>query len=113
MRMNIEELNADSFRPLMHTPFQVRVEGLSSFSMELVELTEKEPVSVSFNAKPHRQERFSLLFRGPQQPILPSNTYDIEHPQLGTHPLFICPVGQDEEGIFYESIFNRLKRVEV
>jgi hypothetical protein len=54
-------------------------------------------------------ELFSLLFRGPKA-ALPQRTYEVEHPALGRFPLFLVPIKQDDNGTYYESVFNRLVR---
>jgi hypothetical protein len=33
----------------------------------------------------------------------------MQHVQLGTFDLFLVPVGQDQQGVYYEAIFNRLR----
>ena len=55
-----------------------------------------------------RQEVFSITFLGPGDVMLPQATYPFEHEALGQFDLFIVPIGQDEQGIYYEAVFNRL-----
>lgn len=49
---------------------------------------------------------FSLLFRGPHDPVLPQQVYRLEHEALGAMELFVVPVGPDAEGMRYEVIFT-------
>jgi hypothetical protein len=49
---------------------------------------------------------FSLEFLGPSDPVLPQAIYRFSHPSLGTHDIFIVPVGRDGDGTRYEAIFN-------
>lgn len=49
---------------------------------------------------------FSLIFRGPAEPILPQRTYPLRHDQLGAFELFIVPVGRDDAGTRYQAVFN-------
>jgi len=49
-----------------------------------------------------------LLFKGPRTVVLPQQTYQMEHPVLGTLALFLVPVRQDDNATYYESVFNRL-----
>ena len=49
---------------------------------------------------------FSLLFRGPAQPQLEQMTYMLDIPGSATFPLFIVPVGRDQDGMQYQAIFN-------
>jgi hypothetical protein len=55
-------------------------------------------------------ESFSLEFRGPRARFLAQGTYQLEHPALGSFPLFIVPVGLEGEEYRYEAVFNRLPR---
>lgn len=72
---------------------------------EPIELELVEAVEVQINS---RQEAFSLIFLGPKDPILPQKTYHLAHEKLGSGPIFLVPIGQNEEGIRYEAAFNRL-----
>ena len=51
---------------------------------------------------------FSLLFRGPHQPLVPQRIYPMEHDRLGRFDLFIVPVKRDAHGLYYEAVFNRV-----
>jgi hypothetical protein len=55
-----------------------------------------------------RQVSFSLLFRGPRQPLLAQQIYAFEHNRLGRFDLFIVPVKQDAHGLYYEAVVNRM-----
>jgi len=68
--------------------------------LELVEFREGAP-------HPH-YEQFSLFFRGPGDVLLPQRTYEFEHAKLGTFVLFLVPIKQDENGVYYEAAFSRL-----
>jgi hypothetical protein len=49
---------------------------------------------------------FSLVFRGPLEPVLPQQIYRFEHDELGAFDLFIVPVGPGEAGMHYEAVFG-------
>lgn len=49
---------------------------------------------------------FSLMFRGPAQPLLPQATWTLEHAELGALAIFLAPVGRDAQGVQYQAIFN-------
>jgi hypothetical protein len=49
---------------------------------------------------------FSLVFRGPLEPVLPQRIYRFEHHELGAFDLFIVPIGPDETGMQYEAVFG-------
>ncbi|MFZ5643696.1 MAG: DUF6916 family protein [Bacillota bacterium] len=54
------------------------------------------------------QVQFSLLFQGPDQPLLAQGIYLFNHQQLEALEIFIVPVGRDKDGIRYEAVFNQL-----
>ena len=49
---------------------------------------------------------FSLLFRGPQEPLMQQRIYRLSNPRLNEVELFLVPVGPDAEGMRYEAILN-------
>ena len=55
---------------------------------------------------PMKRRPFSLIFRGPCDPILPQKTYPMTHPELGRFDLFVVPVGRDQAGTRYEAVFT-------
>jgi len=69
--------------------------------------TELELIEVSDQSAPHHVN-FSLVFRGPHQPLLPQRIYALEHDALGRLDLFIVPVRRAPEGLEYEAVFNRV-----
>jgi hypothetical protein len=77
-------LTADDFAPHLHERFV-----LSPLELELVEVTGA--------GRP-----FSLVFRGPAEPLLPQRIHRVEHPALGPLDLFLVPVGPGS----YEAIFT-------
>ena len=48
---------------------------------------------------------FSLLFRGPLEPLLPQGIYTLRH-EGDPIDIFLVPIGQDPGGTRYEAIFN-------
>jgi hypothetical protein len=90
----------DSFAPLLNSQFQLE----RSSDLIDMELTEVSELRVS-----RGHEAFSLVFRGPRDMFLPQATYRFNHSALGAIDLFIVPIGQDEHGLYYEAIFNRLR----
>jgi len=53
-------------------------------------------------------EQFSLLFRGDQSKIHPQSIYQVEHDVIGRFDLFLVPVDRNDQGTFYQAVFNRL-----
>lgn len=55
--------------------------------------------------------RFSILFHGPPDRLLPQGMYVFHHAALGAMMLFIVPVvGSNAERILYEAVFTRPMR---
>ena len=77
--------------------------------VELVEVTEKGAADGRQPWATARQERFSIVFRGPREKPLQQGMYQLQHDQLGALELFLVPVGRDHEGLYYEAVFNRLR----
>jgi hypothetical protein len=88
------------FADNLSTRFKLIYEPDQALEVELIELREGR-------ASP-RQEVFSITFRGPGEELLPQGLYPFEHDAIGPFDLFIVPIGQDEQGIYYEAVFNRL-----
>src|SRR5712692_11351568 len=79
--------------------------GYSTIDVALVEVKDLTPGAATAQTG---AECFSLLFRGGNV-ALPQNTYKIEHPSLGTFPLFLVPAGPDDNGAQgFVAIINRL-----
>jgi hypothetical protein len=53
---------------------------------------------------------FSVVFIWHDERILQQRIYTLTHEQMGTFDLFIVPVAQNEEGSYYEAIFNSLPK---
>jgi hypothetical protein len=100
MTHKLFELTRDSFEPLLQARFALRLEG-GLLELELVELK-----SLGASRGTHR-EPFSLIFRGPREHWFAQGTYPVQHPKLGTLPLFLVPVGPDAAGMMqYQAIFT-------
>jgi hypothetical protein len=88
------------FADNLNTSFRLKCAPDQAVDVELIELREGR-------ANPN-QEAFSLTFRGPGDCLVPQGLYAFEHGTAGSFDLFIVPIGQDEQGIYYEAVFNRL-----
>jgi hypothetical protein len=96
----LADFTLETFAGRLGETFRVG-EGVDALDLELVEVT----VGI---ARPHAGGRvpFSLVFRGPLEPVLPQRMYRFEHAELGTFELFIVPLGPDEDGMRYEAVFG-------
>ena len=96
----LEKLTRETFTGNLNTRFRVVPEGADAVEAELVE--------VKPGRSTPRQEQFSLLFRGPQDVPLQQGMFRLEHDKMGAFDLFMVPVRKDEQGFYYEAVFNRL-----
>lgn len=51
------------------------------------------------------RQPFTLQFHGPLEPFLPQRTYRVGHHFLGEIEVFLVPLGPDQSGMRYESVF--------
>jgi hypothetical protein len=68
-------------------------------------LREVKPLR-KYSNDPAARDPFSLLFICDDSRILAQGTYNMDHAVLGTHAIFIVPVGQRDGGVEYEAVFN-------
>jgi hypothetical protein len=102
MRKNmIELLHKSDFEPYVNETFTVHSQLVGDQDVILAELTEKNYPG---------QECFSVIFRGPKQPVMQQMTYTLTHPKMGDIEMFMVPVHYPtkQDGIYYQSVFNRL-----
>lgn len=61
--------------------------------------------SVEFEEEERRP--WSVIFRGPGEPLLEQRIYELQHPEMGTLPLFLVPLGPSkDESFLYEAVFT-------
>jgi hypothetical protein len=97
----VADLKQETFEPLLDSEFVLLDEEKNRHTLKLIE--------VEGSTRDPRFEQFSIVFRGPRDPVLPQKIYPFEHPEIGSFSLFIVPIGQDTEGTLYQAIFNRFK----
>lgn len=94
----LDSLTAEDFRPHLGTGFRLADE---SIEFELVELTPH-----GGSARPGSRVAFSVVFRGPSQPVLEQRIRRLEHDRMGALELFLVPIGPDTTGMRYEAVFT-------
>ena len=92
------------FSRSMDSVFQARDGDGSLFDLRLVKCDELISNSV--------QENFTLLFRAPVDAPPIQNTYRLESESLGAMDMFLVPVAKDDNGLYFEAVFNQLKGLE-
>ena len=97
-----EQLTIEMFTDLEDTEFIVDVDESHSVGMELLEVKDlSKGAGGSGGRRP-----FSLLFRGPDEPVYPEQTYRFEHIELGAYDIPIAPAGSDGEGVCYRAVIS-------
>lgn len=106
--VSLDQLSFDQFHALLNTKFRVDSGSNQLLELELIETTQKKqnrPGAVSVNQEEY--EQFSLLFVGPADRFLEQKLYTFTHDQLGAFQLFIVPIRQNQDKLYYEAVFNR------
>ena len=99
--MDLRDVRLEHFAGLVGQTFAVKLEADQTMGLELAE-AERAAGDRPDNA-------FSLIFRGPADPILPQQTYNLHHAELGTLSIFLVPIGRRRDGMSYEAVFTRLE----
>jgi hypothetical protein len=92
----------EDFVPQLNTKFSVKVDETNAVDLFLTQVGELKTSA--------RQEQFSIVFRGPQDVFLGQGIRQLEHDEMGDFSLFLVPISQDDNGFYYESVFNRLRK---
>ena len=92
----LETFTLDTFSGRDGERFRVEVEGHEPIELELAEVTDHGTPGAN------RRSQFSLVFRGPDEPLLPQGIYRVEHPEIGTFDLFLVPIAPAT----YEAVFT-------
>lgn len=98
----MDNLTQKGFSANLNTKFQVMLDDTNSLELELLECNDL--------GSTQKQDQFSIVFRGALNSFLPQRIYQMEHEGLGSFSLFIVPVRKDNEGFYYEAIFNRFTK---
>ena len=95
-------LTHEEFSRNVNTKFQAQVDENTHVDLELVTISELKLYP--------QQEEFSLEFLGPSDMFLGQGVRHFSHDQMGQFELFIVPIRQDQQGFYYEAIFNNLRK---
>jgi hypothetical protein len=101
----LDRLTVESFAPTVGELYALDDDELGRLELELLEARTHAPGAPPTDAGGVRSP-FSLLFRGPREPVMPQRIRRLEHGALGRLELFLVPVGQDEAGTRYEAVFG-------
>jgi hypothetical protein len=102
----IETLTLKHFTPHIGTEFVCRTPDGGAYPLRLSEAVGEAEQGRKSPGKEEFRSPFSLLFQGPESPVLPQSVYPLEHTELGTLALFIVPIGREGGDILYQAVFN-------
>jgi len=95
-------LEHEEFAKHLNSKFRIRIDESQTVESELTEVSE-----LLLSPK---QERFSVVFRTSNDFFLDQGQRPLEHDVMGEFELFLVPVGRDNDGTYYEAVFNRLAK---
>ncbi len=99
--MMIERLTREAFEKHLNRGFRIGSER-ATVEAELIECRKLR----SGEVEEGNREPFSVLFRGPMEPVLPQRIYRVEGDGMGPMELFLVPIGPDKMGMRYEAVFT-------
>ncbi len=95
----LEKLRVEDFSARVGETFRLDPGDGGALDLELAEARGERGDSN------HRQP-FSLVFRGPTEPVLAQQVWRLEHVDLGVLEIFLVPIGGDGTGMRYEAVFS-------
>lgn len=101
----LDKLTVESFTGLVGDTFRASGDGGVTHDLRLVEATDHEDRFGRFMREESRAP-FSLIFLGPEEPVLPQAIRRLEHSSLGELEIFLVPIGRGADGVRYEAVFN-------
>jgi hypothetical protein len=97
----IDQLTHETLTNNLQSKFRTLAGPNTYIELELIEVS-------ALTVFPH-QEQFTIVFRGPREAPLGQGTRLFAHENLGESEVFIVPIRDDEQYIYYEAVFNRLR----
>jgi hypothetical protein len=94
------DLTHEEFSRHLNTKFGIRLSETQAIEAELTQVSE--------HLISPRQERFSIVFRTSNEAFFGQGLHRFEHDKMEPFDLFIVPIERDEEGTYYEAVFNRM-----
>lgn len=93
----LDQLTVADFDALIGDKFEIKSQS-SEISLKLVETKE-------LRQSVRKKGAFSLLWLGPKESPLDQASYEFGHPKLENTGIFIVPVEETDDGIYYEAVF--------
>jgi hypothetical protein len=102
----LESFTRATFAPLVGDRFELVLDGSEVTGLTLTEVDEPYAGSNERAGAGVGRSPFSIVFRGPLEPVLPQRIYTFRNERLGSFELFIVPIGRDDGGMRYEAVFS-------
>jgi hypothetical protein len=102
----LDAVTIETFAPRVGSVFRIVVDDKTTIEAELETVTTSEGESADHARAAGLREPFSIVLRGPAEPILPQRIYRLEHADLGALELFLVPIAQDASVTRYEAVFG-------
>ncbi len=99
--MDLADVTIETFEGREGETFSIQ---FADAKLELT-LASVDPLPEDF-AQGKRERAFSLIFHGPEETVLPQQTWPLDHDELGRLDLFLVPLGPEEGAMRYEAAFN-------
>ena len=94
-------LTHEAFAQHANTRFRIETDQGAPLELELIEVSELKSYP--------EQEEFAIVFRGPLNVFLGQGIRMLAHEHMGEFEIFLVPIRQDDDGFYYEAVFNRLR----
>jgi hypothetical protein len=95
----LDTLERDDLAPYLHQNFQLSNEEGPIFDVEMIEVVEMPGTAT-------KRKPFSVIFFGPEEPMLEQAIYSLAHQDIGPLDLFLVPLGPFKDGMKYEAVFT-------
>lgn len=96
---------AEEFKKHLNTPFRLQVNAPKPIDLMLIAV-EARPSDAS---EEQGMERFSVMFSGSLEFLLPQSMYRLAHAEMGEFDVFLVAIGQEPDGYRYEAVYNYYK----
>ena len=105
--MNESLITIDQFRGLEGETFLVDIGEEETLEVMLDEVTDDADLLGQNAVKYLPRTPFTLIFRGPREPVLPQGIYILSHSSIGQIKHLIVPIADlRRDGIYYQVIYN-------
>lgn len=98
----LDKVTLETFQTHQDSDFVVNFADGSQVVFRLEELSARP----ARQARPGHRAPFSLVWKAPKTWFFPQGVYPLEHSELGLLELFMVPIGEEEDGFLYETVFN-------